>query len=80
MQALSYLRVLTFDSASFQRVAHTHQQMVAAQRRGDASGSYAGGMIMKVRDQEEMEDSGGGVVINGTRYTNPSRINHRSGW
>jgi hypothetical protein len=33
-QALSYLRVSSFDSASFQQMAHAHFAQVAARRRG----------------------------------------------
>jgi len=79
-QALSYLRGSNFDSASFQRMALAHETMVAAQRRGDASGSYTGGMIMNARVQEDIEDGGGGAMVNGVQYTNAARISRRSGW
>jgi len=51
--------------------------MVAAQRRG--APAY-GSMIMNARDQEAIED-GGGVMVNGVRYTNPSRLSRiRGAW
>jgi hypothetical protein len=36
-------------------------------------------MIMNSRDMEAIEDGGGGAVVNGIRYTNPSIFGNRRG-
>jgi hypothetical protein len=76
MQALSYLRTSTFDSAEWQ---HTGAMQMAyhAARRGEPA---FGEMIMNSRDMEDIEDGGGGAAVNGIRYTNASRISRSSGW
>jgi len=51
--------------------------MVAAQRRGTPA---YGSMVMNARDQEDFEDSGGGAMVAGIRYTNASRISRRCTW
>jgi len=77
-QALSYLRGSFFDSADWQRTGAMQLAYHAARRRG---ASAFGEMIMNSRDMETIEDSGGGgVIVNGQRYTNAPTISRRSGW
>jgi hypothetical protein len=79
-QALAYLRTSTFDSAEWQKVGAMQAVYHNAARRRGAPASYTGGMIMNARDQEDLEDGGGGAVVNGVQYTNAARISRRSGW
>jgi hypothetical protein len=50
-------------------MANAHFALIAARRRGAVG---YGQMVMNARDQEAIEDRGGGAVVGGVRYTNPS--------